>query len=128
MFAAAPEEPGPALVTEQIWVTSADGTRLPAFVVHRADVTAGNGPHPTALYGYGGFYVNQSPVFSPAIVTFAEAGGVWVVANLRGGGEYGSAWHDGGRLANKQNVFDDSIAAAETLIELGWTDARHSWR
>ncbi len=112
---------GPQLVTEQIWVTSKDGTRLPAFVVHRADVTAANGPHPTVLYGYGGFYVNQSPVFSPGIVSWAEAGGVWVVATLRGGGEYGSAWHDAGRLDKKQNVFDDAIATAETLIETGWT-------
>ena len=112
---------GPALVTEQIWVTSADGTRLPAFVVHRDDVTVANGPHPTVLYGYGGFYVNQTPVFSPGIVTWAEAGGVWVVATLRGGGEYGSSWHDAGRLAKKQNVFDDAIATAETLIQSGWT-------
>lgn len=112
---------GPELRTDQIWVTSKDGTRLPAFVVHRADVTLDNGPHPTVLYGYGGFYVNQSPVFSPGIVTWAEAGGVWVVANLRGGAEYGSSWHDAGKLANKQNVFDDAIATAETLIELGWT-------
>jgi prolyl oligopeptidase len=112
---------GPELVTDQIWVTSKDGTRLPAFVVHRADVTVATGPHPTVLYGYGGFYVNQSPVFSPGIVTWTEAGGVWVVATLRGGGEYGSAWHDAGRLAKKQNVFDDAIATAETLIDLGWT-------
>ncbi|HET6210517.1 MAG TPA: hypothetical protein VFD94_09060, partial [Jatrophihabitans sp.] len=90
VFAARPAEAGPALVTEQVWITSADGTRLPAFVVHRADVTPANGPHPTVLYGYGGFYVTVSPGFSPAITTFAEAGGVWVVANLRGGGEYGS--------------------------------------
>ena len=112
---------GPELVTDQIWVTSKDGTRLPAFVVHRADVTVATGPHPTVLYGYGGFYVNQSPIFSPGIVTWTEAGGVWVVATLRGGGEYGSAWHDAGRLAKKQNVFDDAIATAETLIDLGWT-------
>ncbi|HEX2902746.1 MAG TPA: prolyl oligopeptidase family serine peptidase [Jatrophihabitans sp.] len=115
------EVEGPLLVTEQIWVTSADGTRLPAFVVHRADVTADTGPHPTVLYGYGGFYVNQTPAFSPGIVAWAEAGGVWVVATLRGGAEYGAAWHDAGKLANKQNVFDDAIATAEELIRLGWT-------
>ena len=114
---------GPELVTDQIWVTSSDGTKLPAFVVHRADVTPANGPHSTVLYGYGGFYVNQSPVFSPGIVSWAEAGGVWVVATLRGGGEYGSSWHDAGRLDRKQNVFDDAIATAETLIETGWTTA-----
>ncbi|HEY2041873.1 MAG TPA: prolyl oligopeptidase family serine peptidase [Jatrophihabitans sp.] len=109
--------------TDQIWVTSADGTRLPCFVVHRADVTAENGPHPTLLYGYGGFDVSLTPTFEPQIRTFAEAGGVWVVANLRGGGEYGSQWHDAGKLANKQNVFDDAIAAAEHLITSGWTSS-----
>ena len=121
VFAARPAEPGPALVTDQIWISSADGTRLPAFVVHRPDVTPDNGPHGCVLYGYGGFYIAMTPVFSPTIVTFAEAGGVWVVANLRGGGEYGSDWHDAGRRANKQNVFDDAIATAEHLIATGWT-------
>ncbi|HEX4727524.1 MAG TPA: prolyl oligopeptidase family serine peptidase [Jatrophihabitans sp.] len=121
VFAATPAEPGPQLVTDQIWITSADGTRLPAFVVHRADVTLDNGPHPSVLYGYGGFYAPLTPTYSPAIVAFAQAGGVWAVANLRGGGEYGRAWYDAGRLANKQNVFDDAIATAEHLIETGWT-------
>ncbi len=111
----------PAIVTDQIWITSADGTRLPAFVVHRADVTAGNGPHPCTLYGYGGFYVSLTPEFSPGIATFVEAGGVWVVATLRGGGEYGAEWHDAGRRDRKQNVFDDAIATAEQLIATGWT-------
>jgi prolyl oligopeptidase len=122
VFAATPAEPGLELVTDQIWVTSADGTRLPAVVVHRADVTADNGPHPCVLYGYGGFYHAVTPAYSPTIAAFAQAGGVWVVANLRGGGEYGSAWYDAGRLANKQNVFDDAIATAEHLIETGWTN------
>jgi prolyl oligopeptidase len=121
VFTATPAEPGPELVTDQIWISSADGTRLPAFVVHRADVRADNGPHPGVLYGYGGGYVPVTPAYSPTIVAFAQAGGVWVVANLRGGGEYGSAWHDAGRLANKQNVFDDAIATAEHLIATGWT-------
>lgn len=111
----------PQIVTDQIWVTSADGTRLPAFVVHRADVTADNGPHPCTLYGYGGFNVSLTPEFSPTIATFAEAGGVWVVAILRGGGEYGADWHHAGRLGHKQNVFDDAIATAEHLIAAGWT-------
>lgn len=111
----------PELVTDQIWITSADGTRLPAFVVHRADVTAENGPHPCTLYGYGGFNVSVTPEFSPGIATFAEAGGVWVVATLRGGGEYGAEWHDAGRFERKQNVFDDAIATAEHLIATGWT-------
>jgi prolyl oligopeptidase len=121
VFAARPAEPGPDLVTDQIWITSADGTRLPAFVVHRADVTPDRGAHPCVLYGYGGFYVSLTPSYSPAIAAFAQAGGIWVVANLRGGGEYGSAWYDAGRLANKQNVFDDAIATAEHLIATGWT-------
>ncbi|HJQ03689.1 MAG TPA: prolyl oligopeptidase family serine peptidase [Jatrophihabitans sp.] len=121
VFAAMPAEPGPDLITEQIWIRSPDGTRLPAFAVHRADVTPDNGPHACVLYGYGGFYVSLTPTYSPTIVAFAQAGGVWVEANLRGGGEYGSAWYDAGRLANKQNVFDDAIAAAEHLIVTGWT-------
>ncbi|MEO7260326.1 MAG: prolyl oligopeptidase family serine peptidase [Jatrophihabitantaceae bacterium] len=114
----------PEIVTDQIWVTSPDGAKLPAFVVHRADVSAANGPHPCTLYGYGGFNVSVTPDFSASIATFAEAGGVWVVATLRGGGEYGSDWHDAGRLADKQNVFDDAIATAEHLIATGWTAPR----
>jgi prolyl oligopeptidase len=121
VFDAAAGAGSPDIVTDQIWITSADGTRLPAFVVHRADVTAANGPHPCTLYGYGGFNVSLTPAFSPAIATFAEAGGVWVVAILRGGGEYGADWHDAGRLDRKQNVFDDAIATAEHLIASGWT-------
>lgn len=122
VFAAELPESGVArVVTDQIWITSADGTRLPAFVVHRADVTPENGPHSCLLYGYGGFNISVTPGFSPGVLTFAEAGGVWVVANLRGGGEYGAEWHDAGRLANKQNVFDDAIATAEHLIAQGWT-------
>jgi prolyl oligopeptidase len=121
VFDAAAGTRAPDIVTDQIWVTSADGTRLPAFVMHRADVTADNGPHPCTLYGYGGFNVSVTPAFSPVIATFAEAGGVWVVAILRGGGEYGADWHDAGRLDRKQNVFDDAIATAEHLIATGWT-------
>ncbi|HEX8078823.1 MAG TPA: prolyl oligopeptidase family serine peptidase [Jatrophihabitans sp.] len=121
VFDAAAGATPPDIVTDQIWVTSADGTRLPAFVVHRADVTADNGPHPCTLYGYGGFKVSLTPEFSPTIATFAEAGGVWVVATLRGGGEYGAGWHDAGKLDRKQNVFDDAIATAEHLIATGWT-------
>lgn len=121
VFDAAADLRPPQIVTDQIWVTSADGTRLPAFVVHRDDVRADNGPHPCTLYGYGGFNVSLTPEFSPTIATFAEAGGVWVVAILRGGGEYGADWHDAGRLGDKQNVFDDAIATAEHLIATGWT-------
>lgn len=113
------------LVTEQVFVTSADGTRVPLFLVHRPDVTAGTGPTPTWLYGYGGFRHAMRPEFEPTRFAFAEAGGVVAVACLRGGGEYGARWHDDGRLANKQHVFDDAIACAEHLIATGWTDARH---
>lgn len=109
------------LVTDQLWITAADGTRLPAFVIHRSDLSPDCGPHPCTLYGYGGFNISLTPAFSPLIAAFTEAGGGWVVANLRGGGEYGADWHDAGRLACKQNVFDDAIATAEHLIATGWT-------
>lgn len=108
-------------VTEQAFVTSRDGTRVPVFCVHRRDVTPGNGPHPTVLWGYGGFNIPVTPMFRVAWLVWLEAGGVLAVANLRGGGEYGQSWHDAGRLANKQNVFDDAIAAAEWLTGAGWT-------
>jgi prolyl oligopeptidase len=122
----APSRPGGVeVVTEQVWVTSADGTRLPVFLLHRADLTPGSGPHPAWLYGYGGFRVATTPAFEPTRFSFAAAGGVVAVACLRGGGEYGAAWHDAGRLAAKQRVFDDAIATAEHLIATGWTSARH---
>ncbi|HZC69889.1 MAG TPA: prolyl oligopeptidase family serine peptidase [Jatrophihabitans sp.] len=109
------------LVTEQVWVTSIDGTRLPMFLIHRPDVTRDVGPRPAWLYGYGGFRVPMTPDFEPTRFAFASAGGVVAVACLRGGGEYGAPWHDAGRLANKQNVFDDMIAAATYLADEGWT-------
>lgn len=113
------------LVTEQVFVTSKDGTRVPLFLVHRPDVTAADGPHPTWLYGYGGFRIAMTPTFDPTRFAYASAGGVVAVACLRGGGEYGLAWHDGGRLANKQRVFDDAIACAAHLMAEGWTDREH---
>lgn len=113
------------LVTEQVFVTSKDGTRVPVFLLRRPGVTAANGPHPTWLYGYGGFRIAMTPTFDPTRYAFASAGGVVAVACLRGGGEYGAEWHDAGRLANKQNVFDDAIACAEHLIAGGWTDREH---
>nr|WP_156677930.1 prolyl oligopeptidase family serine peptidase [Sphingomonas profundi] len=101
---------------DQMFFASKDGTRVPMFVIRRKDST---GPRPTILYGYGGFDISLTPGFSPAVLQWVEMGGTYAVANLRGGGEYGKAWHDGGRLANKQNVFDDCIAAAEYLVKQG---------
>ncbi|WP_109669483.1 prolyl oligopeptidase family serine peptidase [Roseicyclus mahoneyensis] len=97
---------------------SEDGTRVPLFVVRRTDV---DGPAPTMLNAYGGFGISMVPHFSPAALAWVEQGGVYAVANIRGGGEYGQAWHRAGRRANKQNVFDDFNAAGEYLIEQGIT-------
>ncbi|MEQ7873451.1 prolyl oligopeptidase family serine peptidase [Sphingomonas sp. ASV193] len=95
---------------------SKDGTRIPLWIVKRKDVT---GPAPTMLYGYGGFDISLTPSFNPANLAWVERGGVFALANLRGGGEYGTAWHDAGKLAKKQNVFDDFIAAGEYLKASG---------
>ncbi len=106
--------------TEQIFFTSRDGTRVPMFVIHKKGLRL-NGKNPAYLYGYGGFNISETPGFSPSWLMFMEQGGVVADVNLRGGGEYGEKWHEGGMLANKQNVFDDFIAAAEHLIAAGYT-------
>jgi prolyl oligopeptidase len=106
--------------TSQVFYESRDGTRVPMFIVHRRDLVL-DGTNPTLLWGYGGFNVSEQPRFSPALLPWLEQGGVYAVANLRGGGEYGEAWHQGGILKNKQNVFDDFIAASEYLVTRRYT-------
>jgi prolyl oligopeptidase len=105
-------------VTEQHFYPSKDGTRVPMFVIRKRDTKL---PAPALLYGYGGFNIAQTPGFSATRLAWLEQGGVLAIANLRGGGEYGAEWHDAGRLARKQNVFDDFIAAGEYLIAQGVT-------
>lgn len=106
---------------EQRFYTSKDGTRVPMFLVRKKAVVDAGKAVPTLLYGYGGFDISLTPGFSAVRMAWLEAGGAFALANLRGGGEYGKAWHDAGRLANKQNVFDDFIAAGEYLIAQGIT-------
>jgi prolyl oligopeptidase len=105
---------------KQIWYSSKDGTKIPMFLVHKKGLKP-NGKLPTLLYGYGGFNVSLTPGFRPATVAWVEQGGLFAVANLRGGGEFGEAWHKAGMLDKKQNVFDDFIAAAEWLIKSNYT-------
>lgn len=110
-------------VTEQVFYTSRDGTRVSMFVLRGRDLPR-DGSAPFLLSGYGGFNVSMLPEFAPSFVPFLEAGGGIAIPNLRGGGEYGEAWHRAGMLDKKQNVFDDFIAAAEFLIDSGYTSAR----
>jgi prolyl oligopeptidase len=105
---------------EQVWYSSKDGTRIPMFLVRRKDIKP-DGHLPVLLYGYGGFNTSLTPDFSVIAAWWAEQGGVYAVPNLRGGGEFGQAWHKAGMLEHKQNVFDDFIAAAEWLIKNKYT-------
>jgi prolyl oligopeptidase len=105
---------------KQVWYTSKDGTKVSMFVVHRKGLAL-DGDNPTLLKGYGGFNVSETPDFSATMFQWFDAGGVMALPNLRGGGEYGDAWHEAGMLAKKQNVFDDFYAAAEWLIAARYT-------
>ncbi|WP_161883084.1 prolyl oligopeptidase family serine peptidase [Deinococcus alpinitundrae] len=108
----------------QEFAESQDGTRVPMFIVTRGDLTL-DGSHPTLLYGYGGFDIPLTPSFEVSRLAWLEAGGVLAVANLRGGGEYGEAWHQAGMKENKQNVFDDFAACARHLAARGYTSPQH---
>jgi prolyl oligopeptidase len=109
-----------AYVTEQVFYRSKDGTRVPMFITHRRDLVK-NGKAPLMLYGYGGFGIPMQPAFNVPVMIWLEMGGVYAMANLRGGSEYGEAWHNAGTRLHKQNVFDDFIAAAEYLIAEKYT-------
>jgi prolyl oligopeptidase len=106
--------------TKQVFYRSKDGTRVPMFITHKKGLKQ-DGNNPTYLYGYGGFDISITPSFSPANAVWLEMGGVFAVANLRGGGEYGEEWHQGGMKLKKQNVFDDFIAAGEWLVANHYT-------
>ena len=105
---------------EQVFYPSKDGTKVPMFITHKKGIKL-DGTNPTLLYGYGGFSISLTPTFSIARIAWLEKGGVFAMPNLRGGGEYGEEWHKAGTKLNKQNVFDDFIAAAEWLIENKYT-------
>ena len=111
-------------VTEQVFVTSRDGTRVPMFLTHRRGLQR-DGTNPTILYGYGGFNISLTPQFSVTNLVWVEMGGILAVPNLRGGGEFGRHWHEAGMKDRKQNVFDDFLSAAEWLIGNQYTSAKH---
>lgn len=112
------------MVVEQLWYTSEDGTRAPMYVVHQEGIEL-DGSHPTLLNGYGGFNVAVKPGFSTTAAVWVEMGGVYAIATLRGGNEFGEGWHKDGMLENKQHVFEDFIGAAEHLIAAGYTSPKH---
>lgn len=111
------------IVSKQVFYSSKDGTRIPMFIVYRDDIKL-DGKNPTLLYGYGGFNISMLPHYIGVVASFVKRGGVYAVACLRGGNEYGENWHKQGMLKNKQNVFDDFIAAAEYLIQEGYTSTQ----
>ena len=111
-----------AYESKQVFYKSKDGTQVPMIITYKKDIKL-DGSNPTLLYGYGGFNVRLTPSYSPTTAAWLEQGGVYAVANIRGGGEYGKKWHDAGIQLKKQNVFDDFIAAAEYLIEANYTSS-----
>jgi len=112
-----------AYTTEQVFFTSKDGTRVPMSITYKKGLKK-DGKNSLMLYGYGGFNISLNPTFAVPRIPFLENGGIYVVANIRGGGEYGEAWHMAGTKMNKQNVFDDFIGAAEYLIAKGYTSSK----
>ena len=108
--------------SNQVFFTSKDGTKVPMMITHKKGIEL-NGKNPTILYGYGGFNISLYPSFSITNAVWMEQGGIYAVPNLRGGGEYGKEWHIAGTQMNKQNVFDDFIAAAEYLIDNKYTSS-----
>jgi prolyl oligopeptidase len=111
-----------AYTTEQVFVTSKDGTKVPLFLTYKRTLER-DGNNPTLLYAYGGFNVSLTPAFSPVTIAWLERGGIYAQASLRGGGEYGEAWHAAGTRLQKQNVFDDFSACAEWLVAQRYTSS-----